>query len=85
VFNQNKNANIIACRNAVRPREIGGPGLSLFSLMVNPRLALGIPRLSFRFVADTNRWIVNGTVRQMLKVLGQLVSDNVLAQPNLLF
>jgi len=53
--------------------------------MVNPRLALGIPRLSFRFVADTNRWIVNGTVRQMLKVLGQLVSDNVLAQPNLLF
>jgi len=42
-----QNANIIAYRNAgncpcsqiLRPLEIGGQGLSLFRLMVNPRLA----------------------------------------------
>ena len=41
-----------------------------------------------RFLADSHGWIVNATpnprtVRQMLRVLNQLVSDNFLAQHSL--
>ena len=46
------------------------------------------PQLGVRFLADSNSWIVNGTpnlrlVQHMLRVLSQLASDNVLAQPNI--
>jgi len=51
--------------------------------------AFGLPRLGVMSLADGNSWIVNGTsnlgtVRQMLKVLNQLASDNILAQPSML-
>jgi len=44
-------------------------------------------QLGVRFLADSNSWNVNGTpphtraVKQMLRVLSQLASDHVLAQP----
>ena len=42
------------------------------------------------FLVDSNSWNVNGTpnlrtVRQMLRVLSQQASDNVLEQPSVLF
>jgi len=48
------------------------------------------PQLGVKFLADSNRWNVNGmlnlrTVKQMLSVLSQLASENVLAQPSKLF
>jgi len=44
-------------------------------------------QLGVRFLADSNIWNVNGTpnirtVKHMLRVLRQLASDNVLAQPS---
>jgi len=48
-----------------------------------------LPQLGVRFLAESNSWIANRTpptlitVRPMLRVLSQLASDNVLAQPNL--
>jgi len=54
------------------------------------RSSLGLPQLGLRRLADINSWNVNETpsqsyVRQMLGVLDQLVSDNILAQPTVLF
>jgi len=48
------------------------------------------PQLGVRFLADSNSWNVNGTpslrtVRKMLRVLSQMASDNVLAQPSVRF
>ena len=48
------------------------------------------PQLVVRFLADSNSWNVNGTlnlrtVRQMLKNTEPAGSDNVLAQPSVLF
>jgi len=53
--------------------------------------ALGLYQLCVRFLADSNSWNVNGmptfrTVRQMHKSAEPAgFSDNVLAQPNVLF
>ena len=48
------------------------------------------PHLGVTFLADYNSWNVNATlnfrtVRQMLRLLSQLASDNVLAQPSVRF
>jgi len=48
------------------------------------------PQLNFRFLADSNSWNVNGTsnlktVRHMLRLLSQVASDKILAQPSMLF
>jgi len=47
-----------------------------------------LPQLGVTILADSNSWNMNGTpnlktMRQMLRVLRQLVSDNVLVQPSL--
>jgi len=52
--------------------------------------ALGLSQLGVSFLADSNSWNVNGTTNLSLwgrcsRVLSQLASDNVLAQPNALF
>jgi len=51
---------------------------------------LTCPQLGVRFLADSINWNVNGTpnlrpVRQMLRVLSQLASDNILAQHTIRF
>jgi len=48
------------------------------------------PLLGVILLADSNNWNANGTpnlryVKQMLRVLIQVASDNVLAQPSVLF
>jgi len=50
--------------------------------------AYGLPQQSMRFLANSSSWNVNGnlrTVKQMLRILSQLASDNVIAQPSVYF
>jgi len=52
--------------------------------------ALGLPQQDVRLLTDSNNWNVNGTlnlrtVRQILRVLSQLASGNVLAEPSIRF
>ena len=47
-------------------------------------------QLDVRFLCDSNNWNINGTpnlgtVKQMLRILSQLASDNVLVQPGVDF